>query len=180
MPVVNFSCVGQPALAEQLEDMLGADLTAGAGFAGAETHKSGDALVITRLLIDLTGVLASTTLNDIIGDDGAASAHIGQVTAAACGTLIGGRMTCLELPAGAVTDIDLYSATVGTGAEDSLITDLTETALVDAGGVWTNGMVKGLTALPAANSYLYLTVGVAGSPGTYTAGKFLLELFGTD
>jgi hypothetical protein len=29
-----------------------------------------------------------------------------------------------------------------------------------------------------ANGYLYLTCGAAGTPATYTAGKFLITLFG--
>lgn len=157
-------------------------MTAGAGVAGAQTYRSGvfknGDLIVTRLLIDLTDLLGSTTDLDIIGDSAAASANIGQITAALNGTIVGGRMTCLELPAGAVTDIDLYSATVGTGAENTLITDLTETALVTSGGAWASGTTKGMTALPAANAFLYLVNGAAGVPGTFTAGKFLIEFFG--
>jgi hypothetical protein len=32
--------------------------------------------------------------------------------------------------------------------------------------------------VPPANDYLYLTGGAAGTAAAYTAGKFLLELFG--
>jgi hypothetical protein len=38
--------------------------------------------------------------------------------------------------------------------------------------------MKVLSAVPAANAYLYLTGGEAGAAGTYTAGKFLIELDG--
>lgn len=159
-------------------------MVAGAGVAGAQTYSSGvmlnGNLRVTRILIDLTDLIGSTTDLDIIGDDGAASANIGQVTLALNGTIVGGRMTCLELPAGAVTDIDLYAATEGTGAEDTAITALTETALVTSGGAWASGTTKGMTALPAANQYLYLANGAGGVPGTFTAGKFLIELFGYD
>ena len=86
-------------------------------------------------------------------------------------------MTCLEAPAGGSTDIDFYSATVSTGAQDGDVTALTETILVTSGGAWTSGASKGMTTVPPANDYLYIVNGAA-SAGTYTAGKFLIELFG--
>ena len=79
-------------------------------------------------------------------------------------------------------DIDLYSAVESTGVEGALITALDETALHATTADWTIDLVRALTALPAANEYLYLTVGTATTPaaGVYTAGKFLIELFGYD
>lgn len=153
-----------------------AGITSDAAIYGSSVVQQGD-LIVTRILIDLTDLIGSTTDLDIIGKDGVAS-HIGQITTAVNGVIKAGRMTCLELPAGGVTDIDLYSATVATGAEDVDVTTLTETAIVTAGGVWTNGAVKGFTTVPPANDYLYLTNGAAGVPGTFTAGKFLIELYG--
>lgn len=165
--------------------MPGARIRAGSGVSAAESYAAGvekvGSLFVTRIVVDLTGLAGSTTDLDIIGNSAAANAHIGQITAAANGTIVGGRMTCLELPVTGVTDIDLYASNVGTGTESVIITDAalgTETALVTAGGVWTNGAVKGFTGVPAANDYLYLTNGAAGTPGTYTGGKFLIELFG--
>jgi len=38
--------------------------------------------------------------------------------------------------------------------------------------------MKALSAVPAANAYLYLTCGEGSAAGTYTAGKFLIELYG--
>lgn len=153
----------------------------GAGFAGTGTVykssvvKEGE-LYKTSILIDLTGAASSTTDLDIIGTDGVS--HIGQITAAKNGTIIGGQVTCLELPAGGVTDIDLYAATEGTGAFDAGVAALTETALLTKGGAWASGAVEGLTALPAANGYLYLTGGAGGTAATYTGGKFLIEFWG--
>lgn len=158
-------------------------LTKGAGVSAAESYAVGylqnGSLVTTRIVVDLTGLVGSGTDLDIIGNTGgAASAHFGQITTAKCGTLIGGSVTCLEVPAGGTNDIDFYSATVSTGAQDGLVTDLTETALVTSGGAWTSGASKGMTALPPANDYLYICNGAA-SGGTFTAGKFLITLYGT-
>jgi hypothetical protein len=87
-------------------------------------------------------------------------------------------MTCLEVPTGGADDIDLYSAAEATGVFDVAISTLTESALVTSAGAWTLGGMKALSAVPAANAYLYLTGGEAGAAGTYTAGKFLIELDG--
>jgi len=129
------------------------------------------------IMLDLTGTGSSTTDNDIIGS-GASQASIGRILAAEIGTVLTVKMTCLEVPAGGVVDIDLYSATAATGAFDSLITDLDETVLITSGGNWTNGRALGATTVPPANDYLYLTAGAGGTPGTYTAGKFLIEICG--
>lgn len=158
-------------------------LTRGAGVSAAESYAAGylrnGTLVTTRIVVDLTGLVGSATDLDIIGNaGGAASAHWGQITTALNGAMIGGRVTCLEVPAGGADDIDFYSATVSTGAQDGSIAALTETALVTSGGAWTNGQTKGMTGLPAANDYLYIVNGEGSAGGTFTAGKFLIELFG--
>jgi hypothetical protein len=88
---------------------------------------------------------------------------MGQITAAQCGTILGGRMTCLEVPTGGVADIDLYWATEATGKFDDGIAALTETALITAGGNWTLALTKAIAdPVGIANGYLYLTGGAAG------------------
>lgn len=172
----------QKAVKSYIDKPVAASMAPGAGFAGtgtvykASVDKCGD-LIKTTIFIDLTGAASSTTDLDIIGTSGVS--HIGQIVAAVNGTIIGGRVTCVELPAGGADDIDLYSATEGTGAFDGGIGALAETALVTAGGAWASGTVKGLLAAPAANSYLYLCGGEAGTAASYTAGQFVIELWGT-
>jgi hypothetical protein len=169
----------------KLDDSLAANaLSRGAGVDTAESYVSGifrtGTLIITRIVVDISTLVGSATDLDIIGESAAASCHWGQITTAKSGTLIGGQVTCLEAPAGGSTDIDFYSSDVSTGTQDVIITDAalgTETALVTAGGAWTSGASKGMTALPTANDYLYITNGAA-SGGTFTAGKFLIELYG--
>ena len=131
----------------------------------------------TSILLDLTGLGSSTTDLDIIGT-GTEAAYLAQITAAINGTILSGRMTCLEVPVGGADDIDLYSAVEATGAFDDGVAALDETALVTAAGAWTLGLTKALGAIPAADEYLYLTGGEAGTAAAYTAGKFLIELDG--
>jgi hypothetical protein len=193
--VVNYDGVSGPGLsingtavtatAAELNTLSGQTLTTGAGVgitAGTGTvYKNSvqlsGGIYYTSILIDLTGLASSTTDLDVIGVAGG-PAHIGRITAAQNGTILAGRMTCLEVPAGGADDIDLYAATEGTGEFDSAIGDLAETAIITAGGAWTLALVKATGADIAANKYLYLTGGEAGTAATYTAGKFLIELFG--
>lgn len=158
-------------------------MTKGSGVSATETYAVGvyktGTLVSTRIMVDLTGLVGSATDLDIIGNTGgAANCHFGQITTAFNGAMVGGRITCLEVPAGGATDIDFYSANEATGAQDALVTSLVETALVTSGGAWSSGTTKGMTALPAANDYLYITNGAGAAGGTFTAGKFLIELYG--
>jgi hypothetical protein len=126
------------------------------------------------ILIDLTGLNSGGTAGDIIGVNGTAlPCYIARLPAM---TVLGGRMTCLELPAGGDTDIDLYSAAEGTGVEDQAITALTETEIINA-GTQALGTVTFFSASPTLNQYLYL-VGQSTSDTTYTAGRFLIEIFG--
>ena len=136
-------------------------------------------LITTHIYIDMDGLESSTTLTDIIGVNDAANCHLGRITVANSGIVFGGSMACLETPAGGDADIDLYSAVEATGTENAVITGLDEVALVTAAAVWVVSTApRAFTASPRANDYLYLVVGVAGTAAEYTAGKFLIELYG--
>jgi hypothetical protein len=134
-------------------------------------------IVKTSIMIDLTGLRDGGTAGDIIGKDGDGVAFIGQVTTANQGTVFGVTMTCLETPAGGGTDIDLYSATEGTGVNDTAIGDLTETQIINAGAASAGTMVAGGDI--AADQYLYL-VGQGTGHAEYSAGRFLIEILGYD
>jgi hypothetical protein len=134
-------------------------------------------VITTTIFIDLTG-LRSTASGDIIGVNGTSNpCHIGQITAAQNGTIIAGSMECFEAPTGGDPDINVHSATEGTGVEDGAISSLTETLLVNSGDA-TLGSKVFFTAFPAADEFLYLTLG-ATTDADYTAGKLLITLIGT-
>jgi hypothetical protein len=187
LPKIDSGQFAQRNLQEDVIDMLQCRVplarmanAAGVGITGAATSfvtsvdKIGS-LIKTTILIDLTGLNSGGTADDIIGDDGTGVAHLGQITAAVNGTVIAGRLTCLETPATGDDDIDVYSATEATGVEDTLITALTQTQLCNSGDLIA-GSVVAVTA-PAADQYLYLVGGTGGS-ATYTAGILLLEFWG--
>ena len=158
----------------------GAGITDGTGTLIKSGVQRFGEIIQTSVIFDLTGLKSATSIVDIIGEAVTANpASLFQVKAVEHGTILAGMLTCLELPA-TLTDIDLYSATVNTGKHEDLVTDLVETKLVEAGAAWVNGMNKGLTIVPPANDYLYLVNGAADTADDFTAGKFLLQLWGYD
>jgi hypothetical protein len=152
---------------------VGTGITTGTGTICRTNGGSMGGIYQVTILIDLTGLNSGGTANDIIGVNGASNCYIARLPSM---TVLGGRMTCLEAPAGGDTDIDLYSALEGTGAEDAAVTGLTETLLINA-GTQTRGTVTYFAADPSANDYLYLA-GQGTANATYTAGRFLIEIFG--
>ena len=152
-----------------------AGITGGTGTICKTSITKEGGIIVTRFLIDLTG-LSAAAAGDIIGA-GTAAAYIGKITAAANGTIIGGRMICFEAPAGGDADIDLYAATEATGKLDDAITGLAETQAIN-GGTQTLGAASVLIADSiAANKYLYL-VSVGATAAAYTAGRLFIELYG--
>lgn len=156
----------------------GTGITAGTGTVHAVSVTRNGSLIETRIFMDLTGLNSGGTAADIIGVAAAANCHIGQITEAVNGTIVGGYMRCLEVPTGGDPDINLYAADEATGVEDTAITALTnDTILVNSGDL-TLASMEVLDAFPAANQYLYLVTGDA-TDDTYTAGKIEIVLFGT-
>lgn len=155
----------------------GVGITAGTGTVYETSVARNNGIVTTSIMIDLTGLNSGGTAGDIIGTDGAGVAYIARITTADNGTVFGVKMTCYELPAGGDTDIDLYSATEGTGVEDVAISTLTETQIINSGTLALGTTVFGTDIV--ADQYLYL-VGQGTSNATYTAGRLLIEIFGYD
>jgi len=162
----------------------------GAGIEGAaavyvtqvERFKSDTAtnvnIVKTTILIDLTGLTKSSTVGDIIGRDGAGVAYFARVTTADQGVIFGIQMTCLEVPSAGNGDIDIFSATEGTGVEDTAIGSLTESQITNGGALVAGSMVAG--GAIAADQFLYLVNAQGAGAGTYTGGRLLIELTGYD
>jgi|TARA_A100001011_G_scaffold398114_1_gene501410 hypothetical protein len=134
-------------------------------------------IVKTTIIIDLTGLKDGGSAGDIIGKDGSGVAYIGRVTTADQGTVFGVTMQCLEAPSGGSSDIDLHSATEGTGVNDTAISDLTETLIINAGTQAAGTRTAG--GVIAADQYLYLTSQGTGD-ATYSAGRFIIEITGYD
>jgi hypothetical protein len=155
----------------------GAGITAGTGTVYETAVARNNGIVTTSIMIDLTGLTSGGTAGDIIGTNGAGVAYIARITTADNGTVFGVKITCYELPAGGDTDIDLYSATEGTGVEDVAISTLAETQIINSGSFALGTTVFGTDIV--ADQYLYL-VGQGTANAAYTAGRLLIEIFGYD
>jgi len=157
----------------------GAGITTGADNFASCVEKVGT-LFKTTIVIEVDGLNSGANADDIIGKADTANCSLGQITAARNGTIFAGTMTCLEAPTGGDEDIDLFDGDVGTGTEDVDIETAmtTEDILCDSGGDWTIGRVVPLTAFPTADYFLYLTAATGDVNDTYTAGIFVIELWG--
>ncbi len=165
------------ALSQNLAVEASNGITGFADAFGASVIRSGS-LIKTTILIDLTG-LEGGGAGDIIGDATPSISHLGQLTVARNGTLVYGTTTCLETPAGGSVDIDLHAQVEDSGVQDTAISALTGTGILLNNGAWTGAVATPIlmTALPAANEYLYL-VDVTGTAVVHSAGRFLFEFFG--
>jgi hypothetical protein len=161
-------------------------LAAGAGITGGTGTVIKYAVVpqgdfkLTKIYIDLTGLESVATDLDVIGNDIATDlpAYLCQITAAVTGTIVGGQMTCLEVPTTGADDVDLWTADDADQVVSDASTGFTNgAALITAGGAWTLMLTKPFIAYPSADQYLYLLSGEAAA-GTYDAGRFLIELWG--
>jgi len=161
-------------------------VTAGIGITGAaEVFVSGveriGTLIKTTIFINITGLTSIDADDDIIGDDGTGAAHLGQITAAVNGTIFEGSVECIEVPATGTAGIAIWEAEEATGVENTAITALTATELMQSQGdgtVWIAGDVIRFATFPTANEYLYLVVDGAGADGDYTTGIFKIEFWG--
>jgi hypothetical protein len=173
----TLAVTGVATLAGNVANTAGVGITGTASSFVTSVEKIGT-IIKTTILIDLAGLHAGGTAGDLIGANGSGVCHLGQITAAVNGTIFAGRMKCLETPATGDDDIDLYSATEATGVEDTAISALTATQLCNSGNL-TNASDIALTAVPAANKYLYLVAQTGDAAAdAYTAGILLIELWG--
>tara|TARA_R110002020_G_scaffold26761_1_gene86584 strand:+ start:1813 stop:2385 length:573 start_codon:yes stop_codon:yes gene_type:complete len=178
------------SLAGEQVSRFAAPNAVGGGFDGAAKAQTRiqkiNGEIITTILVDLQGLLVSGTVKDVIGEDGVAAAYITQITTAKNGVIYKAEMSCIEAPAGSNTtaDIDLVSNSDSLAEDATFDSAGTATALIVAGGAYTKGMYK-ITAASTnlsncVSDYLYLTNGSgANSGGTYTAGKFVIKLYGS-
>ena len=178
----TLAVAGATSLGTTAAMTAGTGITTGTGTVYSASVIKVGAIFETTIYIDLTG-LSSNVVTDIIGKEATANSHIGQITAAVNGTIVGGYVQCLEAPGTGEPDIDLWYADEATGAEDTAITALTnQTVVLTAAADWTIARdgtpTRTITGMPAADKYLYLVGGGGTTDAVYDAGKFLIKFFG--
>lgn len=147
-------------------------------------------LFCTTIQIDLTGLSSGTGLNDIIGKADTADCQLLTFADATHGQPIRIEMLCNETPAGGVADIDLYYGDTGTSTEDAVPNNPIALMIANAdwvapsAGTLATGVGSGyaqsiIPATSAANGkLLFLTSGNASTDGIYSAGKFIIKIWG--
>ena len=134
--------------------------------------------IITTIKIDLTGLKSMNTANDIIGLDtvGPPASYLLKYVVATHGIVHRIEMHCIELPAGGDNDINLVAGSAADEGHDDAVTGAV--VLVN-GGDWVAGktVVQEAQAI-TANYYLYLTAGTGDLDVVYTAGQFIIVLYG--
>ena len=166
--------------------------TVGAGFGNAAslstTVSEINGETVTTILVDIEGLQESGVVKDIIGDNGetGGGAYITQITTAVNGIIYRAEMACIEQPAGGTTDIDLVMNTDGTLDENTAYDSAGDaTVLIAATAGYDAGTSRvsanGADFVDGPDAYLYLAAGAGdGSDSTYTAGKFIIKLYGAN
>lgn len=132
--------------------------------------------ICTEIQLDITGLTSKNTANDIIGLATGGAAYITRNVVATNGVIYRVEMKCLETPAGGDDDINLVAGSAATDAYDGAVTGA---AVILNAGDWTVGM-QVVSDVPkiTANYYLYLTAGTGDKAAAYTAGQYIIRLYG--
>jgi hypothetical protein len=158
--------------------------------------------VVTEIAIDLASsqgaLTAVATDGDVIAVSASSGTHspgyLAKLDFTENGHIIAIDMTCLEVPTGGSADIILVSTGSATAVYDNSVTTTgTPITLIDNGQAWSLGKFvswssgSALTAgsltisgsVEGDNSqYLYLANGAGSGAGLYTAGKYVIRLYG--
>ena len=156
----------------------------GAGFSASDyTFNTGsvgtiNGEVLTTIFLDIAdlGLSSGTTANDAIGIATSSDpAYFTRITTAVNGIVYAGELICVEAPAGGEDSIGVFANSSGTIAPDA---SASEHAICAASNQ-TLGKRTAFTITSAGNQddYLYLVQGDT-TDAAYTAGKFIVRLFG--
>ena len=138
-------------------------------------------VIVTELKVDLTGLTAhGATGGDAIGlKAGAPNSYLLQNVVADMGIVFRTEMSCIEVPVGCGTLLDIILVLNSSGTLG--YTDAAGTTLgIDPAGDWAAGVTKVNEGTPpTANHYYYLTEGTTdGDDSVFTGGQFLIRFYG--
>lgn len=132
-------------------------------------------VIITQIKVDLTGLASVATANDVIGLAAGGNAYIGRNVVATNGIIFKAEFACIETPAGGDNDVNAVWNSSGTLAYDGAGGT---TYLSNSGDLLAGQTVENLVPAVTANDYLYLTAGTGDTAATYTAGMYIITLYG--
>lgn len=138
-------------------------------------RRTENGVIITEIKFDLTGLASKNTANDVIGLSAGGAAFIGRNVVATNGVVFKTRLTCLETPAGGDNDVNVVTDASAALAYDSAGGT---TYISDSGDLLIGQSVENLLPAITANHYIYLTAGTGDTAADYTAGQYVLTLYG--
>jgi hypothetical protein len=171
--------------------LRGAGALTGSAYSCKTANINGE--TITTILVDIEGMKSKNDEGDVIGIAGTTNSYLMKWQDDIHGVCYKLEMACIEAPTGGTEDIDLRANSSATATYDT--DGSAYTALITTGEDWTIRMRKGslagvgtfeaptsgaaiVSTTPANNDYLYLVAGDAATDGVYTAGKFIIKLYG--
>lgn len=132
-------------------------------------------VIITQIKVDLTGLASVATANDVIGLAAGGAAFIGRNVEATNGIIFKAELSCLETPLTGDNDVNVVTLASAAAIYD----DAGGTAYVSNSGDLLKGQtIQNLVPAMTEGDYFYLTAGTGDTAGTYTAGMYLLTLYG--
>ncbi len=175
MAVTNLDTLVANISATQVADESGAGAIGTSSFGAPRTYRRMEnGSIMTQIVFDVTGLTAGTAANDVIGLTGAEVANIGRNVVAKNGIIYKTLFSCLETPLTGDNDINVVvnsSALAADGAGGT-------TYLANAGDLLIGQSVVQLVPIITADDYYYLTAGQGDADFTYTAGQYMLTLWG--
>lgn len=132
-------------------------------------------VIITQIKFDLTGLASVATANDVIGLAAGGAAYIGRNVVANNGIIFKTQFACLETPAGGDNDVNVVLNSNAALAYDGAGGT---TYISNSGDLVAGQTVENLVPAITANDYFYLTAGTGDTAATYTAGMYVLTLWG--
>jgi hypothetical protein len=132
-------------------------------------------VIVTQIKVDLTGLASVATANDVIGLAAGGAAYIGRNVVATNGIIFKAEFSCIETPAGGDNDVNVVTSSSAVLAYDSAGGT---TYISNSGDLLAGQTIQNLVPALTANDYFYLTAGTGDTAATYTAGMYLLTLYG--
>jgi len=154
----------------------GAGAIGTSSFGAPQTYRWIDkGVIITQIKVDLTGLRTVATANDVVALQAGGAAYIGRNVVATNGVVFKTEWSCIETPVGGdlevnvVTDASAAIAYDGAGG----------TSYISDSGVLIAGQtIQNLVPALTEGDYIYMTGGAGTALGDYSAGMFILTLYG--
>jgi len=175
-PVVCTNGFNGPTVQTVLAATHAAGAIGTSSFGAPQTYRrTENGIIITEIKVDLTGLASVATANDVIGLAAGGIAYLARYTTALFGIVFKNELVCLETPAGGDNDVNVIFNASGTLEYDGA----GGTAYgVNGGDAAAGQVIENLVAAQTANDYIYLSAGTGDTAAAYTAGQFLIRIFG--